>query len=126
MPKTFDEILDGVRDLVTVKRVYGKSYEKDGLIVIPAARVRGGGGGGSQKEDGSSNGGGGFGVTAQPAGAWIIKNGKVRWKPAVNLTAIVLGAQVVALAAILAREHARRAEFSPARRPRSTRRGRRG
>ena len=39
------EFIEGVRDLVTAKRVYGEPYEKNGLTVIPAAAIRGGGGG---------------------------------------------------------------------------------
>ena len=40
------ELISGARDAVSVKRVYGEPYEKNGLTVIPAATVRGGGGGG--------------------------------------------------------------------------------
>ena len=40
------ELISGARDAVSVKRVYGDPYEKNGLTVIPAATVRGGGGGG--------------------------------------------------------------------------------
>ena len=39
------ELISGARDAVSVKRVYGDPYEKNGLTVIPAATVRGGGGG---------------------------------------------------------------------------------
>lgn len=34
------------RDVITVKRVFGDPYEKDGVTIIPAATVQGGGGGG--------------------------------------------------------------------------------
>ena len=38
------EMISGARDVVSVKRVYGEPYEKNGLTVIPAATVHGGGG----------------------------------------------------------------------------------
>ncbi len=99
----FEELLQGVRDVVTVKRVYGEPYEKNGLTVIPAAVVRGGVGGGvGQGGDGEGSGtGGGFGLAAHPSGAWIIEDGEVTWKPAVDVNRIVLGGQIVALTAIL-------------------------
>ena len=96
------ELISGVRDSISVKRVYGDPYEKNGLTVIPAAVVRGGGGGGMGEHEGEGTGsGGGFGVNARPSGAWIIEGDTVTWKPAVDVNRIVLGGQMVALAAIL-------------------------
>ena len=80
-----DEMLTGARDAMTVKRVYGDPIERDGVLVIPAAKVTGGGGGGGDSEN---NAGGGFGVSAKPAGAWIIRNGEVEWTPAIDATRI--------------------------------------
>ena len=78
------------RDAITVSRVYGEPYEKDGLTVIPAARVSGGGGGGSGKDEkGGDGSGGGFGVSGRPAGAYVIRNGDVTWRPAVDPNRIV-------------------------------------
>ena len=92
------QVLGGAQDALTVKRVYGEPYEKNGLTVIPAAKVSGGGGGGGDTE---GNGGGGFGITARPAGAWVVKGENVRWQPAVDATKVALMGQLVALAAIL-------------------------
>jgi hypothetical protein len=36
-----------------------------------------------------------------PAGAWVIKGGDAEWKPAIDVTAIVLGAQLVGLSYLL-------------------------
>ena len=58
-----DELLLGVRDAITVRRVYGEAIEADGVTLIPAAMVAGGGGGGG---DEAGNGGGGFGLRARP------------------------------------------------------------
>jgi uncharacterized spore protein YtfJ len=97
-----EELISGARDVVSVKRVYGEPYEKNGLTVIPAATVRGGGGGGmGDSEGGDSGGGGGFGLMARPSGAWIVENGDATWKPAVDVNRIVLGGQVIMLVAIL-------------------------
>ena len=99
---TFEGLVDGVRDLITVKRVYGDAYEKNGLTVIPAAAVRGGGGGGEgRRGEGETGTGGGFGMTARPVGAWVIEDGKVTWKPAVDVNKVILGGQFVGLVAIL-------------------------
>jgi uncharacterized spore protein YtfJ len=98
------EVTAQARDALTVKRVFGEPYEKDGLTIIPAARVQGAVGGGSG-EDPQSQGkgsGGGFGMTARPVGAFIVREGEVRWQPAVDVTRIVLGGQVVAIVALLA------------------------
>jgi uncharacterized spore protein YtfJ len=96
------ELISSARDVISVKRVYGEPYEKNGLTVIPAATVRGGGGGGTgDSEEGDSGGGGGFGLMARPAGAWIVEEGNATWKPAVDVNRIVLGGQVIALTAIL-------------------------
>jgi len=37
----------------------------------------------------------------RPAGAFVIKNGDVSWMPAVDVTRIALGGQLVALAGLL-------------------------
>lgn len=89
-----DEMLSGARDAMTVKRVYGDPIERDGMLVIPAANVVGGGGGGGDQDN---NGGGGFGVSASPAGAWVIRDGKVEWEPAVDATRIATLGMLVAI-----------------------------
>jgi uncharacterized spore protein YtfJ len=84
------EVLEKARDAITVSRVFGEPFEKDGLTVIPAAKVGGGGGGGTgHDEKGSDGTGGGFGVTGRPAGAYVIRNGDVAWRPAVDPNRII-------------------------------------
>jgi uncharacterized spore protein YtfJ len=90
-----DEMLQGARDAIAVKRVYGDPIERDGVLVVPAAAVRGGGGGGG---DNQNNGGGGFGLQARPVGAYVIRDGDVEWQPAIDANRIALttlGALVV-------------------------------
>jgi hypothetical protein len=96
------ELISGARDVVSVKRVYGDPYEKNGLTVIPAATVRGGGGVGmGDVESGESGKGAGFGLTARPSGAWIIEDGRAAWRPAIDVNRVILGGQIIALTAIL-------------------------
>lgn len=48
------EMAAQARDAMTVKRVYGEPYEKDGVTIIPAAKVSGGrGAGGGEGGQGS-------------------------------------------------------------------------
>jgi len=93
-----DELLRGARDAMTARTVFAEPIERDGLLIIPAAKVRGGGGGGSDTE---SNGGGGFGLAATPAGAYVVREGRVRWEPAIDVNRIVLGGQLVVIVALL-------------------------
>ena len=97
------DVIAQAKDTLTVKRVFGEPYEKDGVTVIPAARVQGGAGGGSG-EDPNSQGrgsGSGFGVTARPVGAFIIRDGDLSWRPAVDVNRIILGGQLVVVVALL-------------------------
>jgi uncharacterized spore protein YtfJ len=99
-----DEVLDSARETITVRRVFADPYEKDGLTVIAGARLSGGaGGGGGHDQQGQEGSGGGFGVNARPAGAFVIRDGKVRWQPAVDVTRLALVAGAVAVALLLAR-----------------------
>lgn len=93
-----DELLSTARDAITVRRVYGDPYEKDGVTIIPGAFVAGGGGGGTgQDEQGHEGRGAGFGVRARPSGAFVLRDRQLRWQPAmdVNRLAAVIGAVLV-------------------------------
>ena len=94
-----EEILDRVRDTLTIRQVFGEPYERDGTVVVPVARVAGGGGGGggSSPSEGGG-GGGGFGFEARPVGAYVIRDGEVAWRPAVDVTRLVLRGAIRRLA----------------------------
>ncbi len=98
-----EEILERAKSVLGADRVYGPPIERDGVTVIPAAKVSGGGGGGSgQDESGEQGGGGGFGVHARPAGALIIEpGGRVRWKGIIDVNRIIIGGQLVGIAFFL-------------------------
>ena len=100
------EAIMRARGAISAKRVFGDPYKGDGVVVIPAARIRGGAGGGGgegpapagQGGTGSVGGSGaGFGVIATPVGAYVITKGKVRWKPALDLNGILMRTQAAAL-----------------------------
>jgi uncharacterized spore protein YtfJ len=97
------KLVGRVGDAMATRTVFGEPYERDGLTVIPAAKVQGGGGGGEGRTpDGTREGnGGGFGLAARPVGAYVIRGDDVRWVPAFDLNRVVLGVQVVAVVAIL-------------------------
>lgn len=97
------QTIEQAKDAMSVKRVFGEPLEKNGVTVIPAARVQGGaGGGGGEGPEGQGTGSGsGFGMNARPAGAFIIKGDEVDWRPAIDVNKIILGGQLIAVAALL-------------------------
>lgn len=104
------EVLSAAKDAITVKRVYAEPYEKEGVTIIPAAVVSGGAGGGSGQDDkGQEGGGGGFGVSGRPVGAFVIKDGHVSWRPAVDPNRIVAIVGVAVIAYLLSRPRMARA-----------------
>ena len=60
-----EEAMAGARDALTVRRVYGDPYEKDGVTLIPAAAVKGGAGGGEGEPGEGKPGGAGSGFPDQ-------------------------------------------------------------
>ena len=97
------DVIAQARDTLTVKRVFGEPYEKDGMTVIPVAKIRGGaGGGGGEGPEGQNKGSGsGFSVGARPVGAYLIRDGDLAWRPAIDVNRAILGGQVVAIVALL-------------------------
>ena len=91
-PSGVQRMIEQARDTMTVRRVFGDPYEKNGVTVIPAARVQGGaGGGGGEGPEGQGAGtGGGFGVNARPAGAFVIHGDDVDWRPAIDVNRIIM------------------------------------
>lgn len=102
-------VLDAVRKAVGsagAGQVFGDPISQDGVIVLPVAKVNGGGGGGhgtGPAKDGQrqSGLGGGFGMATRPLGVFVIKGGTVAWRPAVDVNNVILGAQIVAVTALL-------------------------
>jgi uncharacterized spore protein YtfJ len=90
------DLLNQARDAIGVRRVFGEPIEVDGTTLVPAAWVAGGMGGGGgvvgpdDRHDASHGGGMGLGLYARPAGAFVIRDGAVEWKPAIDVTQLVV------------------------------------
>ncbi len=95
-----DALLAGVREAITVSRVFGEPIERGEVTIIPVASVRGCGcscGGDDQERRG------GFGIKARPAGALVIRGDSVEWKPAVDLSRVLGTLALVSAASLLLR-----------------------
>jgi uncharacterized spore protein YtfJ len=109
------ELIKGVRGALSVSQVFGEPVERDGVTVIPAATVIGGGGGGGEevqqasKEDGEAQPQGqtgvgvGFGGVMWPAGAFEIRDDRVTWRPAIDLTRVLVMVLVLAITVVRSR-----------------------
>ena len=121
------KLLMKVSDDLSVRRAFGTAYEKDDMLIIPVALVTGGGGGGmgrprhgdpaagpgsppeespagddaTPQDSERTDAGGGFGGLVLPSGAYVVKDGQVRWVPAVDMTIVVLAS--LALVRVAAR-----------------------
>jgi len=92
-----DELLATARDTANVRRVFGEPIERDGALLIPAAVVAGGGGGGGRdsEPDQPGEGGGGFGVWARPIGVYVVRDGQVEFRPAIDVAALAFAGALV-------------------------------
>ena len=95
---TVQQIMERTIEGMHPRQVFGEPIERDGALFIPAAKIRGGAGGGGDPE---GNGGGGFGLTAKPAGIYVIRDGTATWQPALDLNRVILGGQIVGIVALL-------------------------
>src|SRR5688500_7045931 len=93
-----DELLRTAKDNLTVRRVFGDPIESGGTLVVPVAVVAGGGGGGTMEGTDATGrqSGGGFGTWTRPIGVYEIRDGRVRFRPAIDVVPLsILGALVV-------------------------------
>ena len=101
------QVVEEAREVMSGRRVFSEPYERNGVTVILASRVQGGGGGGGGEGEGEarqgkgSGWGGGFGLNARPVGAFVVRGDDVRFVPALDVTRIIVGGQLVAMAALL-------------------------
>jgi uncharacterized spore protein YtfJ len=97
------ELLDKTQGDINARRVFGEPIQQGDAIFIPAAKVSGGGGGGEGKgpEAQGSGSGSGFGLSARPVGAFILRNGQVRWRPAIDVNRVIMGMQLVVATGLL-------------------------
>jgi uncharacterized spore protein YtfJ len=101
------DLVEKARNLMTVERVFGEPVQRGAITLVPVASVRGGGGGGGgggtnvKGEEGTGEGLG-FAAAARPVGAYVMTDGEVRWRPALDVSRLVLAGCLVAVTAILA------------------------
>lgn len=105
-----DDAFRTVKEAMTAERVFAEPVERDGTTVIGVAVVSGGAGGGGSETKGDAGSGAGFGVGAKPAGVFVIRDGNVRWQPAIDVNRLVavVGAVVIAALIVGARSFGRR------------------
>lgn len=95
------EASNRVTESLSVGRTFGAAFEEDGLVIIPVALVARGGGGEGMAERAlhetaspvgkpSSGSGGGFGIPILPTGAYVARDGHVRFVSAIDITMVVL------------------------------------
>ena len=106
------DLTRAVGDALSVRRVFGEAYEREGTLVIPVARVWGatGSGSGSGEVGGRPDaeteqvppggqagygGGGGYGVHVKAVGVFVVDGSGARWQPALDVNRVILGAQLV-------------------------------
>ena len=109
--------VEAADDALRVRRVFGDAYESGGTLVIPVAKIVGGSGMGygtgatgrrgegadTHGADGEgTGGGGGFGVRAKPVGVYVVRDGQVSWQPALDLSKVILGGQILGAVTVLA------------------------
>jgi uncharacterized spore protein YtfJ len=111
------KLLSTTKDAFHVGRAFGPPYERENCVVIPVAWVAGGTGAGgadgaqSSNDDpgGFANGGGGTGGIVWPLGVYEVKDGNVRWVPALDTTRVALGALALIRAVVKLRGRRKRA-----------------
>lgn len=94
------DAINQARSMMRATEVFGTPFEKNGVTIIPAAKIAGGAGGGGDQHEPQA-GGMGFGVVSQPAGAFVINGGKVTWQPALDLNRVIFMGQLVAIVALV-------------------------
>jgi uncharacterized spore protein YtfJ len=111
------EFMTTARDSLSVQRVFAEPLERDGVTVIAAANVRGVAPGPTATPAAGEQGeGGGFGVMARPAGAFVVKDGQVAWRPAVDVNRLVAAGAAVVIAYLVTRSWTARAQLKAGRR----------
>ncbi len=100
VPETQPQFLNGIAERVggaaRAELVFGEAITRDGVTVIPVARVTWGFGGGvSQGKPGEAAGGGG-GLIAAPTGYIEIAGGRSRFRPIYEPAAVLAAAGLAA------------------------------
>src|SRR2546429_6790985 len=82
------DVVNEAKGAMRASEVFGTPYEKNGVTIIPAAKIAGGAGGGGD-EGQPQAGGGGLGVSSRPGCALGVKSTDVSWQPALDLHPVI-------------------------------------
>src|SRR5512142_1828897 len=81
-----EELIAKAGEQLSVRRVFGAPIEHDGVLVIPVAVAVGGGGGAS--DAGAQPAAGGYGGMVRGIGVYVVREGAVRFVPAIDTVAL--------------------------------------
>ena len=103
------ELIGGITDSSSVRRVFGEPIERNGILIIPVASIRGAFGGGEgataptrgAESPAPTSWGGGGAWSASPAGTYVLKNGEMSWVPAVDANRSILLGCLTGMVALL-------------------------
>jgi hypothetical protein len=82
------DVLPQFASTFAAKRVYSEPYTVDGTTLITAAAISGGVG--MRRDASETETRGGMGGSARPVGAYVVRDGQVSWKPALDLERLAL------------------------------------
>src|SRR2546423_2601499 len=68
------DVVNEAKGAMRASEVFGTPYEKNGVTIIPAAKIAGGAGGGGDQAQ-PQTGGGGFRPSFPPPGALLVQSG---------------------------------------------------
>jgi hypothetical protein len=80
---------------IGARRLFGKPYAKNGVVVIPVAKIRAGTRGAGPGPDKAG------GMSGRPVGAYVINGERVKWKPAIDVNGLMFRGQAFAALAVL-------------------------
>lgn len=96
------DVIREICDSAAADRVFGRPVIRDGVTLLPVAKVSGAAARGVAAGEPENAGSGvGTGLSARPLGVYVIRDAGVRWRPAFDVNRIILGGQVVAVTALL-------------------------
>ena len=75
-----ERLAEAFKTFADAKMIYGEPIERDGMTIIPVAKLRYGFGGGGGKHNRDEGGGGGGGMIVQPAGYIELKGGTSKFR----------------------------------------------
>ena len=95
----FEALMAKVTESTSSSKAFGPVIERDDVMIVPVSFVVGGGGAGTgiptDRQDRPSakpgeGKGGGVGTLSWPIGVYVVKNGDVRWVPALDATLVAV------------------------------------